>query len=256
MDNRHIDPTRHEGNVAIVTGAGSGIGRATALRLVLEGATVIACDVNEEGLREVTAEAGQGLEPVAGDLTQQAAVDAAVAQANKHGHVDIVANIAGIMDSFVPVHELDDALWRRVLSVNLDAPMMLTRAVVPGMMERGRGAIVNIASVGGLKGGISGVAYGVSKHGVIGLTRSTAWTYRNAGIRCNAVCPGGVETNIGTTAAPRSPWAFEQYQPALATAGRMAEPDEIAALVSWLASDEASNVNGAIITADNGWTAG
>ena len=121
MDNRHIDPTRHEGNVAIVTGAGSGIGRATALRLVLEGATVIACDVNEEGLREVTAEAGQGLEPVAGDLTQQAAVDAAVAQANKHGHVDIVANIAGIMDSFVPVHELDDALWRRVLSVNLDA---------------------------------------------------------------------------------------------------------------------------------------
>jgi len=134
--------------------------------------------------------------------------------------------------------------------------MMLTRAVLPGMMERGRGAIVNIASVGGLKGGISGVAYGVSKHGVIGLTRSTAWTYRNAGIRCNAVCPGGVETNIGATSAPRSPWAFEQYQPVLATAGRMANPDEIAALVSWLASDEASNVSGAIITADNGWTAG
>lgn len=253
---RHIDPNRHEGKVAIVTGAGSGIGRATALRLVGEGATVIASDVNEAGLRQLAAEAGDRIEPIAGDLTQQPAVDAVVAQANTHGRIDIVANVAGIMDGFVPVHELEDALWRRVLSVNLDAPMMLTRAVVPGMMERGGGAIVNVASVGGLKGGISGVAYAVSKHGVIGLTRSTAWTYRNAGIRCNAVCPGGVETNIGATSAPHSPWAFEQYQPALATAGRMADPDEIAALISWLASEEASNVSGAIVTADNGWTAG
>jgi NAD(P)-dependent dehydrogenase (short-subunit alcohol dehydrogenase family) len=133
--------------------------------------------------------------------------------------------------------------------------MMTCRAVVPGMMAREYGAIVNVSSVGGLGGGASGFAYTTSKHAVIGMTRSIAWTYRAAGLRCNAVCPGGVVTNIGTTSVPRDEWGFAQLKPNHALAGRMAQPDEIAALISWLASDEASNVSGAIVTADNGWKA-
>lgn len=250
-----MDTSRHQGKIAIVTGAGSGIGRATALRLAQEGATVVATDLNEGGLQELAAEGGSVVEILAADLTEQRNVDALVERARTHGRIDIVANVAGIMDEFLPVHELDDGTWDRVLAINLRAPMALSRAVLPLMMEQGAGVMVNVASVGGFRGGASGATYAVSKHGLIGLTRSIAATYRNSGIRCNAVCPGGVATGIGSTATPKSEWAFEQYQPALALAGRIAEPDEIAALLSWLSSDEASNVSGAIVTADNGWTA-
>jgi NAD(P)-dependent dehydrogenase (short-subunit alcohol dehydrogenase family) len=149
---------------------------------------------------------------------------------------------------------VDDETWTRVLAVNLNGPMMLCRAVLPRMMARRAGAIVNIASVGGLGGGSAGLAYTVSKHGLIGLTRSIAWTYRTEGIRCNAICPGGVATNIGTTAAPRSAWGLGQLRPYHALGGQT-QPDKIATLLSWLASDEASNVNGAIVTDDGGWTA-
>jgi len=249
-----MDTHRHDGAIAIVTGAGSGIGRATALRLAQEGARVVGCDVNAEGLDALVHEAG-GVRTVLADLTKQDAVDEVVRAAEEMGPVDILANVAGIMDGFLPAHEVDDATWDRVLAVNLHAPMMLSRAVLGGMMERGHGVIVNVASVAGTRGGASGVAYATSKHGLLGLTRSIAATYRNAGIRCNAVCPGGVATGIGATAMPQSPWAFEQYQPALALAGRVASADEIAALISWVASGEASNVNGAVIAADNGWTA-
>lgn len=249
-----MDTHRHDGAIAIVTGAGSGIGRAAALRLAQEGARVVGCDVNAEGLDALVREAGQ-VRTVLADLTKQDAVDEVVRAAEEMGPVDILANVAGIMDGFLPAHEVDDATWDRVLAVNLHAPMMLSRAVLGGMMERGHGVIVNVASVAGTRGGASGVAYATSKHGLLGLTRSIAATYRNAGIRCNAVCPGGVATAIGATAMPKSPWAFEQYQQALALAGREASADEIAAVISWLASGEASNVNGAVIAADNGWTA-
>jgi NAD(P)-dependent dehydrogenase (short-subunit alcohol dehydrogenase family) len=160
------------------------------------------------------------------------------------------------MDWFLPAHEVDDETWERVHAVNLTGPMRLCRRVLPGMMERRAGAIVNIASVGGFRGGAAGVAYTSSKHALIGLTRSIAWTYQTEGIRCNAICPGGVATNIGTTAVPRSQWGFQRLQKIHALGERIADPDEIAALLSWLASDEATNVNGAIVTADGGWTAG
>lgn len=255
-----MESTRHVGRVAIVTGAGYGIGRATARRLACEGATVIGCDISEVGLEAAAAEfeaAGVSVTLEKADISDQAAVDRLVDNVlAKHGRIDVLANVAGIMDWFLPAHEVDDATWDRVLDVNLTGPMRLGRAVLPGMMERKTGSIVNVSSVGGFRGGAAGVAYTASKHALVGYTRNVAWTYRTEGVRCNVVCPGGVETNIGTSAVPRSEWGMSQLGPIHAAAARMAQPDEIAALISWLASDEASNVNGAIVTADGGWSAG
>lgn len=254
-----VDAERHRGRVAVVTGAGSGIGRATALRLAREGASVVACDVHADGLAETLAAvdgASGSVVTVEADVTRPDDIEKLVNTAlGRAGRIDVLANVAGIMDWFLPAHEVDDETWNRVLDVNLNAPMRLCRRVLPLMMERRSGAIVNIASVGGIRGGAAGAAYTVSKHGLVGLTRSIAWTYRAEGIRCNAIAPGGVATNIGSTAVPRSQWGLERLQKVHALSERMAQPDEIAALLSWLASDEASNVNGAIVTADGGWTA-
>jgi len=249
-----MDTERHVGKRAIVSGAGSGIGRATALRLLAEGADVVACDVSDGGLaalRESAGSASTRLTTVVADITNTDDVDR-IAGGER---VDVLANVAGIMDHFVPVHEVDDALWDRVLAVNVTGAMRMCRSVLPKMLEAGHGAIVNVASRAALLGGSAGVAYVTSKHAVLGLTRSIAATYAREGIRCNAVCPGGVETGIGTTAAPRDPKDIERWIPLLGTATRMAQPDEIATLISWLACDEASNVNGAVVTADGGWTA-
>jgi NAD(P)-dependent dehydrogenase (short-subunit alcohol dehydrogenase family) len=255
-----VDATRHTGQVALVTGAAYGIGRATVARLTREGAAVIGLDVSEEGLRVAQAElAGNGTVPDLrrGDITSQADVDAIVAHVlAAHGRIDILANVAGIMDQFLTATSVDDTTWTRVLDVNLTGAMRLIRAVLPSMLERHSGSIVNVASVGGLRGGTAGVAYTASKHALIGLTRNVAWTYARDGIRTNAVCPGGVATNIGTTSAPRDPADLGRYSPIHGTAIGIAQPDEIAAVISWLASAEASNVNGAIVTSDGGWMAG
>lgn len=250
-----MDTTRHAGRVAIVTGAGSGIGRATALRLAAEGAQVLGCDVNEPGLQETVAliaERGGTAAAVVGDISLQADVDRIVAAAGPR--VDILANVAGIMDHFIPLGELDDATWERVLGVNLTGVMRLSRAVLPGMLERGGGSIVTVASKATLGAGAAGVAYTTSKHAVAGLVKSIAYYYGPQGIRSNAVLPGAVATNIGTSAAPVSTWSMERAQLSMATMAPVAEPDQIATAISWLASDEASNINGALLAADGGWS--
>ena len=224
-----MDSSRHTGRVAIVTGAGSGIGRATAIRLSGEGARVIGCDVAEAALAEtklVMEQAGLSAEFVTADVTKQEDVNRVVAAAGPS--IDILANVAGIMDHFLPLGELDDATWDRVLSVNLTGVMRLSRAVLPSMLEAGKGVIVTVASEASLGAGAAGVAYTTSKHGVIGLVKSIAYFYGPRGIRSNAVLPGPVVTNIGTTAAPRVPWAIERAQLAMATMAAPAQPDQIA----------------------------
>lgn len=251
-----MDTSRHIGKTAVVTGAASGIGRATALRLAREGAHVIGCDVNEEGLdatQEAVGSEGGGIYVLRADVTSQNDVDRVVQAAD--GSIDILGNVAGIMDHFLPLGEVDDETWNRVLGVNLTGVMRLTRAVLPVMQAAGGGSVVTVASEASLGAGAAGVAYTSSKHGVLGLVRHVAFFYGPSGIRSNAVLPGGVETDIGSTAEPRSGWVMERAQLKMATMGPTAQPDQIATAVSWLASDEASNVNGAVVTSDGGWSA-
>ncbi|MCA9889077.1 MAG: SDR family oxidoreductase, partial [Anaerolineae bacterium] len=168
------------------------------------------------------------------------------------GTIDIVVNNAGIMDDFVPLADLEDSLWERVMGVNLDGPMYIIRKALQTMLEKGSGSIVNVASVGGLFGGRSGVSYTASKHAVIGLTRSVAYHYAKKGIRCNAVCPGGVATNIEIKQP--NPLGYERLQTTFPTVTRQADAKELANAILFLASDEASFVNGDIMVVDGGWT--
>lgn len=250
-----MDPSRHWGRVAIVTGAGSGIGRATVLRLVQEGASVVACDASEEGLsgsRQELAAMGREADLRLADITRQPDVDELVRGLPR---IDLVVNNAGVMDHFLPLTEIDDELWARVIDVNLTGAMRVTRAVLPQMVDAKKGSVVTVGSEASLRAGAAGVAYASSKHGLLGLVQHVAYFYGPDGVRSNAVLPGAVATSIGTTAAPRSPWAFERAQQAMTVMGPPAEPDQIASAISWLGSEEASNVNGAIVTADNGWSA-
>lgn len=248
---------RYTGRVAVVTGAASGIGRAVAYRLAVEGATVVAVDVDAEELSttgKLIEDAGHPVTTVVADVTDQADIARVVAVLDDE-RVDLLANVAGVMDHFLPVTEVDDATWDRVIAVNLTGPMRLCRALIPFMRANGHGVVVNVASIGGLTGSVAGSAYVSSKHGLVGLTRSIAALYAEDGIRAVAVCPGGVETNIGRSAYPKSPWAYRRLEKSFKPGVRMAKPDEIATLVTWLGSDEAVNVNGAVITSDGGWTA-
>lgn len=252
-----MDTGRHRGRVALVTGAASGIGLATAQRFAAEGATVVACDLDVPRLEDAGLPAGTTF--VVGDLTATADVDRMVGEAEAaHGRVDVLANVAGVLDSYLPAHAMDDATWRMVLGVNVDGPLRMVRRVLPGMMERRDGAIVNVSSIGGLRGGIAGVGYVTSKHAIIGMTRQLAWVYGSEGIRTNVVCPGSVVTPLRETpqASVGDQWGYDRLEPIRATRPSRAQPDEIAAVICWLASDEASNVNGAILSADGGWAAG
>ena len=246
-------PSRFAGRTAIVTGAGSGIGRATALRLAREGARVVAADVAPERLEQLAAEAPDlDIVPVAGDITTSEGLEAVMAATG--GRVDALANVAGIMDAFLPPAEVDDATWERVFAVNVTAPLRLTRAVLPLMLAAGGGAIVNVSSEASLRASASGVAYTASKHAVNGLTKSTAVFYKGNGIRANAVAPGPVATNI--EAPFKSQHAAGVLGPIMQTTiPPVASPDQLAATITWLLSDDASNVNGAILPSDGGWSA-
>jgi len=242
----------------IVTGAGSGIGRATALQFADSGAKVVVADLNAESanavVAEITAAGGTAL-AIVGDLSQQAVVDQVIAAAvDNHGGLDVLVNNAGIMDSMGGPQETTDAEWERVIRINLTAPFMLTRAALPHMLAKGKGAIVNTASEASLRGSAAGTAYTASKHGVIGLTKSSAVMLRNTGVRVNAVAPGGVRTNIQVNINPDNsgPAVLGGY---MGNVGRIAEASELAAAIVFLASDAASNINGAILPVDNGWSA-
>jgi NAD(P)-dependent dehydrogenase (short-subunit alcohol dehydrogenase family) len=234
----------------LVTGAASGIGRAIASRAHAEGADLLAVDVDHTGLESLGGELGAERFTVRQlDLADAAAVDAAAAD---FGPVDVLVNNAGISDQFTPGAETTDELWDRVLGVNLFAAFRLSRSLLPGMVERGGGAIVNTASVAAISGGAGGAAYTVSKHGLLGLTRSLATDYGPKGVRVNAVLPGAIKTAMTSSEDALVEGVDEAIE--ATTAGRWAEPEEVANVVLFLASEEASFVHGSAYKVDGGWT--
>lgn len=245
-------PGRFAGHTVVVTGAASGIGQATASRIAREGGRVIAVDVSAEKLQAfVDSLPDADVTPVVGDITDQESIDAIVAAAGER--IDALANVAGINDDFSPLHETSDAMWNRVIGINLTGAFKLSRAVIPVMLSAGTGRIVNVASEAGLRGNASGNAYTTSKHAVIGMTRSAAFMYGPQGLRVNAVAPGGVATgipfppNVSEAGSARLA-PFQSSIPTLATA------EQLAASITFLLSEDSVNVNGQVLASDGGWS--
>ncbi|MHB9003429.1 MAG: SDR family NAD(P)-dependent oxidoreductase [Coriobacteriia bacterium] len=252
---------RLEGKVAVITGAGSGMGRAMANLFASEGAKIVAAEWNETTLTEVVDEvkaAGGEIVGVRGDVSKDEDCRRIADEAKSaFGRIDVLCNNAGVMDVNQGVAELDDAMWRRVLGINLDGPMFLSRAAVPIMLAGGGGSIINTASVAGLGGGAAGAAYTASKHGVVGLTRATAFRYGQEGVRCNAIAAGAVNTNIVQSVDPTK---FDEKgtgrcQTFYGTIPASLEAIDIANAALFLASDESKMINGAILPVDAGWSA-
>ncbi len=243
---------RFAGKVAIVTGAAQGIGEATVHRLVSEGATVLCADVKEE-VKKVAAAIGDKVHAVVADLGDAQQAYALVKEAvERFGRVDILVNNAGIDGHPTPLAESSEVDFDRVIDVNLRGCWATMKAVLPEMAAAGGGAIVNVSSVAALIGFETLSIYAASKAGIVGMTRTVALEYATKGIRANAVCPGGVMTPLAREFG--DPEVLESFAQKHALK-RFAEPEEIAAVIAFLASDDASFVTGVAIPVDGGMSA-
>ncbi len=251
--------TTLQGKVALVTGAASGIGRASALALAGAGAAVCLSDINSAGADETAAQIKDaGCSAIARpcDVTQPEQIAAlARATVDAFGRLDAAVNNAGIAGHFhLRLHEADDAMFARVLDVNLRGVWHCMKAELNIMLGQGSGSIVNIASVAGLIGAPKAAAYSASKHAVIGLTKSAAVDYAKRGIRINAVCPAYTDTAMVQSAIAGNPMMADIMARAIPM-GRLGRADEIAAAVVWLCSDAASFVTGHALALDGGLVA-
>jgi NAD(P)-dependent dehydrogenase (short-subunit alcohol dehydrogenase family) len=246
---------RFDGRTVVVTGAAGGIGRATTERLLAEGARVVATDISAERLgelaRDASDDAGDRLLTVVGDLGSADTIDEILATAGER--IDGLANVAGINDDFSAIHEVSDEMWAKVLAVNVGGLVSLTRAVTTRMLETGGGAIVHVASEAGLRGSASGVAYTASKHAVIGITKSMAFMYAKEGIRTNAVAPGAVATGIPMQ-PDIAPFGSARLEAARANIPSLASAEQLASSILYLLSEDASNISGAVLASDGGWS--
>jgi 3-oxoacyl-[acyl-carrier protein] reductase len=265
-------PGRLEGRTAIVTGAGSGMGRATALALAAEGAPVAALDIDAHAASETAQQiidAGDKAIAAQVDVSDAQHVTRAIGEVRAElGEIEILVNNAGVFDQNVPCLEATEDTWDRVLAINLKGLFLMTRGVLGEMLARGHGAIVNMASVAGQVALGGGIAYTTSKAGVIGFTKQVACEAADRGVRVNAVAPGLVYTNLFDSSAavlgplnPTSPGAQAAREKMSAHAlaniplGRGGEPEEVARAAVFLASDDASYITGTVLLVDGGYCA-
>ncbi|MBS0503477.1 MAG: SDR family oxidoreductase [Proteobacteria bacterium] len=245
-----------DGKVALVTGAASGIGRATAVRLASEGAEVICADRNLDGAMGTAGSLKNHSAAFGFDAADAASCEALIGKAQKwRGRLDVLCNVAGI-GGFGHTEQIGEATWRALIDINLSGVFHLTKFALPHLTAT-KGNIVNVASAAGLVGTAYASAYAASKHGVVGFTKAVAIEYASRGVRVNAVCPGAVDTPLiagGFTAIEGVEWPLvERMTPKL---GPVAQPEDIAAAIAFLASDDASFITGAMLAVDGGQTAG
>lgn len=247
-------PDRFTGKVAFITGAASGIGRATAAAFAAEGARVAILDRTADALRETEAAvmvAGSEVLAIACDVSKPKEVEAAVAQAVKtFGRIDCAFNNAGVENKAAPLHEIDLEEWDRILNINLRGTFICMKHEIAQMVRQGGGVVVNTSSGAGIRGVAGGASYAASKHGMIGMTKSAALDYAKQNIRVNCVLPG----NIATPMMDRFTGGDIQRAIDLEPVGRLGKPEEIAEAVLWMCSDLGGFVTGASIVVDGGWS--
>ena len=255
---------------AVVTGAGSGLGRAIAIALAARGARVATVDLDAASAQETAkmiGAAGGGAAAFRADTSVAADIDRAVAGAvSEFGPLEIMVNNAGILDGYFSVDEMSETVWRRVIDIDLTGVFLGCKRALQEMLPRGRGRIVNMASVAGLNGTGGGAAYIAAKHGVVGLTRQMAVAYSARGITVNAVCPGAIPTGLRRNSqgilgpgvpdmSGRGVAVSDEQVRALVPAGRRGTAEDVASAVCYLASDEAGYVTGHTMVVDGGWRA-
>ncbi len=247
-----------DGKVAVITGAAAGIGRAIAARYAKEGAKLVLGDFDEAALRTTCAalkSEGADVTTVLSNVTERDDVARLLGTATElYGRLDILVNNAGVLDGLTPLEHASDELFEKVIAVNLRGPFLTCRKALSIMLPQGGGSIINIASLAGIHGGRGGSVYTMSKHGVVGLTKSIAFYYGERGILSNAICPGGVETEIFKRTQLHET-GLKKASAHFKTTPRQGKAEEIASCALFLASADASYVNGSTLVADGGWTA-
>lgn len=248
---------KFEGKSVVVTGASSGMGWTIAMQFAAEGATVIAVARRKERLEQLVEQAkdlpGKIL-PYPGDISSKEVNEGMIEFAIQQcGKLDVLVNNAGIMDEFKPITEVTDEYWDKILQVNLVGPMYAMRKAVEVMTAQEKGGnIVNIASIGGIRGCRAGACYTAAKHALVGLTKNTAYMYVDKGIRCNVICPGGVETEVMNSQTNISQMGIGRVMAGLDQAIPAGKSEDIASAVLYVADDAARFVNGATIVIDGG----
>ncbi len=246
---------RLQGKVAIVTGAGQGLGRSTALRFANEGAKVVVADINRETARDtvkaITSNGGEAKAVVVDVSVAQDAERMATDTLAEFGRIDVLVNNAATFGSGRHIAEIDEADWDRVMRVNLKGPFLCSKFVIPPMLRQGGGSVVFVSSMSGVVANEMQADYNTSKHGLIGLARCLAQDCGEDGIRANVVCPTGMNTPM----MARTPAENVASYAAMTMFSRFAEPEEVANAILFLASDEASYITAAVLMVDGGATA-